>query len=78
MTKFSVTCSSSVKFAYTLRAVVVWTSSAIDAVVEIAPPQLHDFGDHVAEIDQRRRAGLLAAEARQVADDLARAARSAS
>ena len=43
-------------------------------VVEIAPPQLDDLGDHLAQIDERRRTRLLAAEARQVADDLAGAA----
>src|SRR5262249_43474241 len=32
------------------------------------------LGNDLAEIDERRRAGLLAAEARQVADDLARTA----
>ena len=31
------------------------TSSAIDELVEIAPPQLDDLGDDVAQIDERRR-----------------------
>jgi hypothetical protein len=39
--------------------------------VEITAPQLDHFGDDVAQVDRRRRAGLLAAEAREVADDLA-------
>ena len=42
--------------------------------IEIAPAKLHDLVDDVAEIDQRRRPGLLTAEAREVADDLAGAA----
>src|SRR5262245_5521197 len=43
-------------------------------VVEIAAPQLHHFGDYLAEVDERRRPRLLTAEARQVPDDLARTA----
>ena len=43
-------------------------------VVEIAAPQLNDFGDHVAQIDRRRRTRLLAAEPRQISNDLSRAA----
>ena len=74
MTKFSITCSISVKFAYTLREVVISTSSAIDEPVEIAAAKLDDFADDVAQVHGRRRPGLLAAEAREVADDLARAA----
>src|SRR5205823_9133395 len=31
-----------------------------------------DFRDHVAQIDERRRTRLLAAEAREIADNLAR------
>src|SRR5207302_10207941 len=46
-----------------------------DRGIEIAAAKLNDLGDHVAEINERGRAGLLAAESRQVADDLARAPR---
>jgi hypothetical protein len=42
--------------------------------VEIAAPELDDFGNDVPQIDGGRRPGLLAAEAGQVADDLARPA----
>src|SRR5262245_17596661 len=40
-------------------------------VVEIAPPQLDDLADDLAEVDEGGRPRLLAAEARQIADDLA-------
>ena len=43
-------------------------------VIEIAPAKLDHLRDDLAQIDERRRPGLLAAESRQVADDFARAA----
>src|SRR4029453_3397767 len=43
-------------------------------VVEIAPAELDDLVDHLAQVDQRGWTRLLAAEARQVPDDLAGAA----
>src|SRR5947209_16187959 len=42
--------------------------------VQIAAAELDDFRDDIAQIDERRRPGLLAAETRQVPDDLTRAA----
>ncbi len=53
ITKFSVTCSSSVKLAWTFRDDVVSTSSTMPDAVEIAAPELDDLGDHVAQVDGR-------------------------
>ena len=57
MTKLSITCSSSVKFAYTGRVDEVLDVERNHAeLLEIAPPQLHDLADDVAQVDQCRRA----------------------